>query len=563
MTNLLSDPHNEQVAACVAKYGSGSFERGIDRLSNHFRTLCFGDTFGNDDNVFALILDRVDYGHTATTESKCFELLTDLRKEIPRFYLHVPSTFDFRIGRGAVAFHYWQQRLVELSSVSLLMNHSSYWHEDKPETDPGAYKLRVLIGFDRFRINNQSSGKEGSLYIYSRESGRLIKAMPDGRGYLRLQNTGSMYCQGLTVIIDDIGGQLPLNPTKQSIAFAEQTNGGIHEENLITLVGALVKVYFDHHLNKYKNRTRLTQMVKDFGDDPVEVDNMKDIDSSEFTTFEYGVTPWVKDGKTLLRIDKKVNLKVKTGRDTRFLLIPPRTPSPPAQEVQEVVAARRDDHQSGRQKRRAHEISEARIEAAALHAASILNNTVDRRGQPAAGMNGDNNAARQLAVQFKPLIGPTVHRNELPQQWRQTQSVLNQSSIRPTEASNIAQTLDHSNATQQNTPQHEQQPISHQPLFNHQLFRQSQSQSPSNPSGQSRVSAGEEHYKHQCKKLIGQLSERDAKIQSLETEKKQLMDIIREKDEQVKRLEAQTTNLKHQIIAIVQNRAEVETSEMI
>jgi len=525
--------------------------------------LCFGDTFRNDDNVFALILDRVDYGHTATTESKCFELLTDLRKEIPRFYLHVPSTFDFRIGRGAVAFHYWQQRLVELSSVSLLMNHSSSWHEDKPEADPGAYKLRVLIGFDRFRINNQSSGKEGSLYIYSRESGRLIKAMPDGRGYLRLQNTGSMYCQGLTVIIDDIGGQLPLNPTKQSIAFAEQTNGGIHEENLITLVGALVKVYFDHHLNKYKNRTRLTQMVQDFGDDPVEVDNMKDIDSSEFTTFEYGVTPWVKDGKTLLRIDKKVNLKVKTGRDTRFLLIPPRTPSPPAQEVQEVVAARRDDHQSGRQKRRAHEISEARIEAAALHAASILNNTVDRRGQPAAGMNGNNNAARQLAVQFKPLIGPTVHRNELPQQWRQTQSVLNQSSIRPTEASNIAQTLDHSNATQQNTPQHEQQPISHQPLFNHKLFRQSQSQSPPNPSGQSRVSAGEEHYKHHCKKLIGQLSERDAKIQSLETEKKQLMDIIREKDEQVKRLEAQTTNLKHQIIAIVQNRAEVETSEMI
>jgi len=343
ITNLLSNPHKEEIASCVTKYGAGSLERGIDRLSKHFYTMCFGDTFGNDDNVFALILDRVDYGHTTTTESKCFELLKDLRKEIPRFYLHVPSTFDFRIGRGAVAFHYWQQRLVELSSISVLMNHSSYWYEYKPESDAGAYKLRVLIGFDRFRINDKSSGKEGSLYIYSRESGRLIKCMPDGRGYLRLQNTGSFYCQGLTVIIDDTGGQLPLNPTKQAIAFAEQTNGGIHEENLITLVGALVKVYFEHHLNKYNSRATLTKMVKEFGDDPVEVDNMKDIDSSELTTFEYGTAPWVKEGRTLLRIDKKVNLKVKAGRDTRFLLIPPRKPSPPPREV--VVATRRVDDQ--------------------------------------------------------------------------------------------------------------------------------------------------------------------------------------------------------------------------
>ena len=424
MTNLLlsnNDPYKQEIAACVAQYGVGSLERGIDRLSKHFRELCFGDTFGNDDYVFALILDRVDYGHTATTESKCFDLLKDLRIEIPRFYLHVPSTFDFRIGRGKVAFHYWQQRLVELSSISVLMNHSSYWHEYKPESDPGAYKLRILIGFDRFRVSDKSSGREGSLYIYSRESGRLIKSMPDGRGYLRLENTGSMYCQGLTVIIDDVGGQLPLNPTKQAIAFAEHTNGGIHEENLITLIGALVKVYFHHHLNKYnKKRTMLTAMVQEFGKDPVEVENMKDIDSSDLTTFEYGILSWVKEGRKLLRIDKKVKLKVKAGRDTRFLLIPPRNPVPPTQ----VIATTRRDVQHGSRKRRADDIAAAAdiLDADDLPTEHALNvavadSSLRQKGLQTAGMNGCNNVVQQPTAQFQPLIRPTVQANDVS--WQQ------------------------------------------------------------------------------------------------------------------------------------------------
>ena len=46
-----------------------------------------------------------------------------------------------------------------------------------------------------------------------------------------------MFCQGLTVIIDDIGGHLPLNPTKEQIAFGEEDRGEIHKDNLFRLPG--------------------------------------------------------------------------------------------------------------------------------------------------------------------------------------------------------------------------------------------------------------------------------------------------------------------------------------
>lgn len=547
--------------------------------------MCFGNVFGNDDNVFCLILDRVDYGHTPTTESKCSQLLKDLRMEIPRFYLHMSPTFDFRIGRGGVTFDYWQQRLVELSSISVLMNHSSHWHEYKPESDPGAYILRVFIGFDRFRIHNKSSGKEGSLYIYSRKSGRLIKCMPDGRGYLGLENTGSMYCQGLTVIIDDIGGQLPLNPTKQDIAFAEQTNGAIHEENLVAHIGLLAKTYYKYHLDKFENRTELTKMIKEFGSGRVQVSNSKDINSSELTTFEYETVGHFIDGRKKIRI-ARASLKIKSGRDTCLQLIPRSLliPSPLAQAL--VVDTERDDQNESR-KRRASEITTER-DRAAFPAQPIPDNVVVRNTfQPMARMSVRNNI---VAQQTRPLSN----------------------------ASTRGKTLNHLAAMQQNTLQHqEHQPPTPPPMIQQPLLNQQPTQQPM-PSSNAldpQVSSIVDSYKvvlqryksqlQQSAAKIHELQTKNAKIQELQATNEQLMDAMRkkdaqvqrhlqerdntiqelqarnatihelltsneqlmkvlnDKDAQVQRLEAETTSLKRQLIEIVQNRAEVETSEMI
>ena len=44
---------------------------------------------------------------------------------------------------------------------------------------------------------------------------RLIKDYRDARGELLLSAGGTDFCQGLTIIVDDKHGMLPLNPTKQ------------------------------------------------------------------------------------------------------------------------------------------------------------------------------------------------------------------------------------------------------------------------------------------------------------------------------------------------------------
>ena len=69
---------------------------------------------------------------------------------------------------------------------------------------------------------------------------------------------------------------------------------------------------------------------------------------------------------------------------------------------------------------------------------------------------------------------------------------------------------------------------------------------------------------------IKELETKDAKIQELQTvteelqtKNEQLKEDGREKDEMVQRLREETRYLQLQMVEIVQNRAEVETSEMI
>ena len=43
----------------------------------------------------------------------------------------------------------------------------------------------------------------------------MVQHEPDARSILSLVAGGTDYCQALTIIVDDIEGYLPLDPTKQ------------------------------------------------------------------------------------------------------------------------------------------------------------------------------------------------------------------------------------------------------------------------------------------------------------------------------------------------------------
>ena len=62
---------------------------------------------------------------------------------------------------------------------------------------------------------DRDESKLGALYVYSRQSGRLITHYRDARTMLSLRAGGSEFCSGLRIILDDSEGHLPLNPTKQ------------------------------------------------------------------------------------------------------------------------------------------------------------------------------------------------------------------------------------------------------------------------------------------------------------------------------------------------------------
>lgn len=241
------------------------------------------------------------------------DLMKELEEEIPQIYLHIPESFDFKIGGKKIEFKYWQSRLVELSSFTVHVNPKIPWQSkfDHPNT----YPLRIFIGFDATRVTEPSAGKECSLYIYSRQSGRLIVYYADSRTMLGLSAGGTTFCQGLTVLIDDIGGRLPLNPTKEQVAFGEEKCGEIHKENLFDWVGSVVHFYYQFHLKKFGDRkTDLTKELSNFGD-KLQKRGLKSLDNSDLTTFELSFKPI---GKTI-RVDKNKVEEV-IGEDTLYQL---------------------------------------------------------------------------------------------------------------------------------------------------------------------------------------------------------------------------------------------------
>mmetsp|Transcript_5571 Transcript_5571/g.9979 ORF Transcript_5571/g.9979 Transcript_5571/m.9979 type:complete len:495 (-) Transcript_5571:871-2355(-) len=262
MIALFSQPKHDDVAQCIAQYGADvsggdpSLDAGIDGLCKRFDDICH-DFYGND-HVFEVILNKIRHGQEESLVKRALDaqqkitvnqLIKDLQREIPCMYLHIPDSFEFIVGKQRLMFKYWQERLVEFSTFNITVGSTIPWKQNFEVSDehPDSYDLRLFIGFDRFRIadsdvaaetGEKRESKHASLYFYSRQSGRLIKSEPDARHMLGLTTGSSLYGSALTIIIDDIGGCLPLHPTKQDISFGLENKGAVHEENLFAWVGS-------------------------------------------------------------------------------------------------------------------------------------------------------------------------------------------------------------------------------------------------------------------------------------------------------------------------------------
>jgi len=262
-----------EVGKSAAAYGFGDLKIAIDRLVKHIEDMCSSSTWGDEKHVFRLIMDKLRYRNAreSSQESNYMEdgdpyrravngLMQEIKSALPSQYIHIPETFDVKVGMEKVYFNFWQTRLAELSVFYVKIDPDNSFRVSDDWMEPAfGYHIRVFVGFDPIRFLEAEDPKSSeiktlSLHLYSRKSGRLIRHDPDGRSILGLTAGGTNFCQGLTVIVDDFAGQLPLNPTKQDVAFSEQANGSVHEKNLYLWINAIAGGYYNYILDFFNGR---------------------------------------------------------------------------------------------------------------------------------------------------------------------------------------------------------------------------------------------------------------------------------------------------------------------
>jgi hypothetical protein len=241
---------DKELRYCMTEYGNGNATDGEQRVLKHLQDL---SKWGGEQYVFLVV------AHNCRGKDGPYKLVEILQSELPQHYLHVPADFDVRVNEHSITFQYWERRLAELHRFTLHVDPINPWTTADDWYNPKKYnEYNLYLGFDP---NRHKDNMKASLLIHSRKSGRLIKKHADARGLLYLDSGGTMYAQGLTIILDDFQGRLPLTPTKQDLAFS--TEGACHQENLYHWIGAFTQVYYTYFLERYTehSKTELSTLV--------------------------------------------------------------------------------------------------------------------------------------------------------------------------------------------------------------------------------------------------------------------------------------------------------------
>lgn len=264
---------DEAVSYCLREYGGDHLDIGIQRLALRLDHILTDPVWMQEPHVFLLILNQLvhtQYNHlkhptlavatgqnpgdgdvdSASPDARYVrQFLQEVAEVLPRQYIHIPSSFHLLVDGKPLQFEYWPRRLVEMTHFTLPIVRDQHYMNDPnfnrtAHRDPKTwYYLNVYMGFDARRATLKNKNM-AQLHVYSRASGRLICCVDDARSQLMLTVGGSTFCQGLTVIVDDLGGELPLNPTKQDLAFGEEEHGDSHKKNLFAWLGGATWLYW-------------------------------------------------------------------------------------------------------------------------------------------------------------------------------------------------------------------------------------------------------------------------------------------------------------------------------
>ena len=266
----------------IGRFGGGLFELGIKKIHDCVMSLFLNRWLGSESPHSFLV---------ALRNPNCI-ITPEL---VNKSYLHPDPACTVTVNGTRVPFSHWTNRLVELSDYIAPISKNVIWHDDRnwddkeeEDNESNVYNLPIYLGFDPIVAKGKENAME--LYIYSRRVGRLVKSYPDARKYVGIYATGAHYCQGLVVIVDDVEGHLPLNPTKQNISFAnEGTCGMVHEENIRAWLKCASYIFWNWHARKFNMlKTDLRSAVCEYFDMAVRLTMkppMCSLNNSDYTDF--------------------------------------------------------------------------------------------------------------------------------------------------------------------------------------------------------------------------------------------------------------------------------------
>ncbi len=292
---------------------------------------------------------------------RSLSLLNTLKAQLPYLYLHLHD-LDICVEKQPIESIYWERRLTELSKFELQLPQTEHWSKPK-KVRGGEVKtgnetnevfnitkpeetIRFFCGFDPYRCKNkQSRGAKKSadssddeaamsvvpgeinnggrlnlqgnnaalkVYLYSRQSGRLIKVQNDPRNELRLISGSTDFCQGLTVIIDDHYGTLPLNPTKQDTAYGHSKHGQTHKENLQEWTAAISDFYWKYYFEQLFGSSK-----KEMSDAVANSRANLETAYKDYRTSQRDITPLCR-GRFITYRNVEFRLGTRSGKGTRI-----------------------------------------------------------------------------------------------------------------------------------------------------------------------------------------------------------------------------------------------------
>lgn len=273
-------------AKAIAMYGDGDLEQGIDRIMLHFDEMINGADWEHCSDVFTIILAKLrQTGHSTiqdempvdglyeitendnVVEEKSQRLLKEFANKLPKLYIHI-NNINVQVCGKSIDMIYWETHLAERTMFEVAIPQGpeadaslKLTHGDPPYMHP---TVRFFVGFD---VTRPSSSAQ--VYFYSRQSGRLIKDMPDCRSFLNLSAGSTGFKQGLTIIVDDYNSTLPINPTKQDLSFAFQEHGTTHKTNLVFWLSGMFVALLFYSSDSANQSQFLTALLSSFPTIPI------------------------------------------------------------------------------------------------------------------------------------------------------------------------------------------------------------------------------------------------------------------------------------------------------